>query len=187
MTYLCTYCYCQFGKFTGLTGMQYADGRTICQNCHKTAIKTSEQLQCVWDFAALQIKRLGFSVELEKVPVTLLNQDAIYSQFNMKNICGLAISEVSTFKGDTQSEIIMLYGVPMVHAVGILAHEAMHVYCRQHGMTYTSDEEGFCEYVAYLILLKMGSADAKELVQNMLDNPEEIYGGGLRKYIAKAS
>ena len=179
---ICVYCGGDFGKSTGRGGYQYADGRPICTDCHKSAIKEPVKLQRLWNFVDQEMARLGYLVNLEHVPVTLLDQKSLYSEHGVTNVVGLAITSANLWQ--TTYEVVMMYGVPTVNAIAILAHEAAHVYCRQQHKTYTREEEGFCEFVAYSVLQRLNTAESQRLAQHMCSNPDPVYGGGLRKYLS---
>ena len=78
----------------------------------------------------------------------------------------------------------MLNGMSICRYKGTLAHECTHVWLNQRNSPLKrhprKEIEGFCNLVAYKVLMFDTSEDAAVVRQCMLNNPDPIYGEGFR-------
>jgi len=64
----------------------------------------------------------------------------------------------------------------------VFAHEILHLWQFEHNL-YNLDIkvcEGFCNLGAYLFLEQIGTPGARRCMQQLLDNPDPVYGDGFR-------
>lgn len=180
----CRYCACTVGSDTWLghrPGFKYGDGRVICKQCHDSAIKTPESLASLWQFIIQKMQSYGLDVNWGAVPVRLEHQP----HFGAGGVIGLAKSttQQTLFNFSCASEIIILYGMPKLLALETLAHEAGHVFCHHHRITFNPSqaEEGFCNLVAFKVLQDLHQQEA---IDKLMRNPCPIYGGHFRSELA---
>lgn len=180
----CQYCGAplgQAGDWGCTPGFRYGDGRTICQGCHASAIKTEAQLAAAWHHVATVFTRLGLVVNWDALPVALLDQPVLQQESGSPSVVGLASSRMSLLT--VQSNISILYGMPTLWALETLGHEAGHVWCREQRLSFSPPEreEGVCNVLAYLVLQAIPNYDTEERKQAMFANPDPIYGGYFRE------
>lgn len=170
-------------------GLRYGDGRIICQPCHHTAVKNEPQLQVVLQHVKRCFSELGLIVQWHRLPIRLQHQP------QMRRLAGsdqtVGVAQYTIYGRHVESKVSMLYGMPAALAVETLAHEAAHVWCREHGVDFapvTDDEEGFCNVIGCLALQRLGQQyDAPALVADMFRNPDPVYGEKFRQQWARMS
>ena len=68
-----------------------------------------------------------------------------------------------------------------IFLLSVVAHEMGHTWCRDNKIHFSQmEEEGFCELLAYHVLSTQFSKLGNEWRTLMMNNPDEIYGNGLR-------
>ncbi|MDD4979490.1 MAG: protein DA1 [Gallionella sp.] len=181
----CLYCGISVGGKQ--RGFQYGDGRVICQNCHDTAIKTTDALSRVWTHTVSFCEQLGLHADWDKVPVSLENQPDMARLSGGSAAIGMARSQWQWW-GYHSSEVVILYGMPTLLALETLAHEAGHVWCHSNGIRFNPAdvEEGFCNVVAYQVLKALDARyHPDERIAAMLANPCPVYGGHFKNELAR--
>ena len=184
----CTYCGISIRQpgwanfLQGEQGLRYGDGRIICSKCHHTAVKNEAQIQAVWQHVKRCFAELGLAIHWERLPIRLQHQPQIEQSGGGANTVGYAESTISGKQVD--SRVTMLYGMPAALAVETLAHEAGHVWCREHDIQFRpdpDDEEGFCNVLACLALQKLGGQhDAPKRIESMFQSTDPVYGQKFR-------
>jgi hypothetical protein len=166
----------------GECGLRYGDGRIICHKCHHTAVKNDSQIKAVCDHVKHCFAELGLTIEWSRLPIRLQHQPQIEQSAGGANVIGYAESTISGTS--VSSRVTLLYGMPAALAVETLAHEAGHVWCREHNIQFNldpNDEEGFCNVLACLALKRLGNQhDANHRINAMFQNNDPIYGDKFR-------
>ena len=166
----------------GERGLRYGDGRIICHKCHQTAVKNDAQIRAVSDHVQRCFAELGLTINWKHLPIRLQHQPQIERAAGSANVIGYAESTISGTS--VSSCVTLLYGMPAALAVETLAHEAGHVWCREHNIEFNpdpNDEEGFCNVLACLALKRLGDQhDAKHRIDAMFHNHDPIYGHKFR-------
>lgn len=179
----CGYCGAVLGlRWLGRSGYRYGDGRTICEVCHASAIKTAGQLAAAWRYVARSFIQLQLSVNWANLPVGMLDQPDLERGTGSAHAIGVAVSEVSNTS--VRSRIGILYGMPTAMAVETLAHEAGHVWCREHRVQFRPEdaEEGYCNVLSCLALESLPIAyEPKRRIESLFANPDPIYGQNFRE------
>ena len=81
--------------------------------------------------------------------------------------------------------VTVLSGLPKLHLIGYSVHELGHVWLYDNNLQHLSpvEVEGFCEYLRYRYLCDVGTEEASLQMTRMRQNPNSVYGGGLRLYL----
>ncbi len=165
-------------------GLRYADGRIICDRCHRHAIKHEHQLQAIRRHVTDSFADWRLHINWASLPVELLQLPQLRLPGLSSQVVGWAQSTISDRK-QVSSRVAILYGMPAAIAVETLAHEAGHVWCREHHIEFKpdrQDEEGFCNVLGCMALERLGPQhDAPERIKNMFSNPDPIYGDKFRE------
>ena len=92
--------------------------------------------------------------------------------------------------GGPDPHIRLKQGIPLGHAIGVLAHEYGHMILNLDHQTLENRpgilsrepviEEGFCEVMCAVALLSQSSDDARWMSFLMPGNPDPVYGDGFR-------
>ncbi len=178
----CRFCGHPVGNCIGaLPGYRYGDGTITCSSCHVTAVKTDPPLAEAWRFVVGSCQGLGLDARWGDIRVRLRNAPDLVSMAGQHTVVGLTRS---WWCGPTvESDITVLYGMPWSHVVLTLAHEAGHVWCHKHRVTFAPEEaeEGFANVVACLVLTQVARRfRPQDCLDALFANPDPVYGGWLR-------
>lgn len=181
----CRYCGHPVGAGWALgarKGFLYADKTVICDPCHQTSVKDDAVLLTAWRFVVKACTELGLHATWGEVKVRLRNTPNLEAMTTGHGVVGLARSQ--QWGSQITSDITILYGMPMTHAVETLAHEAGHVWCHENGIEFTPYEvvEGFCNVVAYLVVQQLpGNLCPEQNLKALFENSDPVYGVGFRQ------
>jgi uncharacterized lipoprotein YehR (DUF1307 family) len=101
------------------------------------------------------------------------------------SIKGFTFTKVETLGSQKtfNHTIYVLSKIPREYLESTIAHELMHVWVSEnidHSLTRQL-EEGSCNYVSYTFLKAENSTNARDLIKQLKENPDKIYGDGYRK------
>ncbi len=178
------------------------DGRRICTECWKTAIveqKDAEQL-----FRIVR-KRMARALDLttdHDIEFLLVSRDDLqrisngassgrelgYYQYQAETTTtylttrdrrGREERRVAGERTDQKYRIYILYGLPEKRLMEVAAHELAHDWMRVNLPSIKAPifEEGFAEYVAWLVNDRFGYEDLKKRIE---ENTDPIYGDGFK-------
>jgi len=73
--------------------------------------------------------------------------------------------------------------IPTKYAESTIAHELMHVWISENITKKLAPklEEGSCNYISYIYLKSDYSQDAIDIIKQLKENNDKIYGNGYRK------
>ncbi len=170
-------------------GVRYADGRTMCNRCRRTAIDTAAQGQPV----LLQVRRtlagLGLDLGQVETPLRLVDQVELNRRSTKpysKQPAGMASHTTTTVNGRVVERkveaILILHGLPQEHFAAIAAHELGHSYLFVNAFPDLEPvvEEGLCELAEYLWLQRQHTPEAAYRLKLLMGNDDPIYGRGFR-------
>ena len=129
--------------------------------------------------AELLLGNIGIRVNPDDIIFEIVTQQKLDRlQPKMQNVVGLTcpISVEGKLHRiwllENQTYIFLLSGV---------GHEMGHTWCRDNKIHFSQmEEEGFCELLAYHVLSTQFSKLGNKWRTLMMNNPDEIYGNGLR-------
>lgn len=154
----CRYCgnsVAEFWQTEDCMRFFYSDDTPICKNCHQSAVQDDTALLAAWKFVVQSCMELGLHATWGDVKVRLRNAQKMKEMSGGHGIVGLAKSQA--LGSQLTSDITILRGMPLSHAIGVLAHEAGHVFCFEYGIAFQPREveEGFCNVVACLVIQRL--------------------------------
>lgn len=185
----CRYCGHPVGSrwpYGARQGYRYADGTPICQLCHDTAVKDDVALLGAWRFAVKACTDLGLRATWGDVKVRLRDKPQLAGMAGGDGAIGLARSR--RWGAQVESDITIMYGMPMGQAIKTLAHEAGHVWCHEHQVEFSPSEveEGFCNVVACLVVQQLpAQLDPQQRIDSLFADPDPVYGLRFRQEWAK--
>ena len=170
---------------------RFPDGREICDACNRRAVIDAKQVQQIMAEVEKTVPRLvGIqAMQPYKLTVeTLNNQSAISAkeakngQSNQSPLYGTELGLYRRLNGD--SEIFLLYGLPIEMIYETAAHEYAHAWQAENTPKGQSKElqEGFAQWVAAQVLHAKGYKKAYEKLEARRDNP---YGTGYHRIQAR--
>jgi len=192
---MCDYCgrlICD--KLTG-GGVQYGDGRHICNLCRRETIDDIDVASNIMTEMSVILKRYGIEVSPKKINLQLVDKNRLkeLSSINEEDQAGLTKYEYKSLAGIKTAEsfnIYILYGMPELDFRTTMAHELMHVWLYNEASLEMDPAltEGSCNYASYLFLLDGRGRKAEYILQVMEENPNLFYGEGYRrvkKYVSR--
>ncbi len=185
----CRYCGYPVGAFWpngARQGYRYADGTPICQPCHASAVKDDAALLGAWRFAVNACTDLGLRANWGDVKVRLRDKPQLAGMAGGDGAIGLARSR--RYGKQVDSDITIIYGMPLGKAIETLVHEASHVWCHEHQVAFSPSEveEGFCNVVACLVVQQLPKhLNPQEHIDSLFADPHPVYGVRFRQEWAK--
>ena len=179
-------CYC-CGKYIDHTdrrkSLLYGDGRTICRFCHDNAVNTVATGAKVKKNIFNMFRNAGIALPEERIKLIINDKKYAKESLGRESFHGLmkASSVSSIFGIKTEYTINIISGLHYVIFNGVFAHELMHVYILENGISLSHiEEEGLCELICYY-LLEVSKAEIGLIeMQSMLESTDPIYGDGFR-------
>ena len=178
--------------------VQIGSGKCVCGTCRSLGTVDEDlQAQQILTQVVMDLQNLGFQFPptIQEIKMELVESfDHIIAGHNSNNNHNSHMMEGNTqivthSRGGrmirTDTTIQILRGLPTTHFASIVAHELGHFYLQ--GSTNQLDlsqqqEEGLCELMSCAWLATQWKHDiyAQYRYETKLQNPDPIYGGGLR-------
>ena len=170
-------------------GYRYSDNRTICSICNKTAVNNMDDAKRILKDIKGQLKKEGLDLGNRDIPVVLVDVFEISKQrFSPKDVKVPGVTRSSWNPNDAVKKlklngVFILAGLSRCDFESTLAHELGHVWITFNNITGLPKdvEEGFCNLLAYLILRKKNTKEAKYHIYIMDRSQDLYYGDGYRR------
>jgi hypothetical protein len=173
-----------------LDGMiRFSDSRRLCGRCAPSSISKAGQVRLIFAEVRELLDSFGMRVDIAPIEILLVDADELQrvassSSHNTKGFSDYLVTK--NIFGQVKSETIKVYllvGMPRTQMTSTVAHELAHVWQFQNGRLHQDEavSEGSCNFAAYLVLRETGGYDAEFVIDNMLKDPDEIYGEGFRR------
>lgn len=182
----CAYCQGFFGPDFGKGGFVLEDDRTVCELCFENSIIMHDSLMVLTEEVNNLMKKYNLDVPIDDITFHLVNRSELMLLYHESDIHTLGFTKyesISTFFGlmnDESLEIYILYGIPRILAVKVIAHELNHAWQYLHS-SETKDLafcEGSCNFAAYLAMLEYDDPLTDQMVVNMFRLDDKYYGEG---------
>ena len=170
-------------------GVRYDDGRLVCNICYENAIQEAVSADSIMSSLQDVMAEYGIATDHVDVPLYLVNRNTmseLAAGFHADPL-GFAHYEKTSYAGglitDKSYKIYMMIGIPRYEFISALTHELMHVWLFNNAPPEIDPDlrEGSCNYAAYLILQDYSNPEAKFVIENMLNDPDPVYGDGFRR------
>lgn len=159
-----------------------------CDTCAATAIENAPQAKLLMPslMGWLEAQDMHFRQKIFRIEV-LDRVDFLSREGGRRDPLGLTTStrymrhnRVDHAKIES---VAILQGLPHTLFEGVCIHELGHVWLVQQNIVNLSimDEEGFCELLAYLHYIEIGSKVDLFYAQRIAENSSPVYGAGFRK------
>jgi len=168
-------------------GVEYDDGRWMCNLCRRTAVDDADDAREVLEDVRRTLGRLGLGLGDVEIPLRLVDKaelDRIEGDACDPN--GNTVTCVLRREGRVidrvVEEIEILHGLPREHFATIAAHECGHawLFLERFPDLPPLVEEGICELFAHLWLEQQHTREAVRRMRMMENNEDPVYGEGLR-------
>jgi hypothetical protein len=178
----CAFCGRPAGRGEHAGWRDLGAGQPRCPTCSVGAVNTTEDVRSRLGTIRGTLKDLGFSLTT-RVRVELSTSDKLWAgQVRHTGALGTTELRLTGARGGEAVRIRVLAGLPKVVFGRVVAHELGHAWLAQFGARPLDGmvEEGVCELIAYAWLKRTGTPFALALRDQMLHNPDPLYGNGFR-------
>ena len=169
-------------------GVKYSDGRNICNLCNNKKINSIGDYERSLKQVINRLNNYGLrfnksTIKLKIVDLTELQR--VSQNGHSKNIRGYTYTRIKTSgsRKTFKHIVYILNGIPPTFAEATIAHELMHIWISvniEHKLS-AQLEEGSCNYISYTYLKSDYSSEAENIIKQLQNNPDKIYGDGFRK------
>ncbi|MFH2037322.1 MAG: LIM domain-containing protein [Candidatus Zixiibacteriota bacterium] len=188
----CYYCGRFISERTTGGGVEYNDGRNVCNLCLASAVKTNQEALGLLEEARDKLAIADIFVT-EKISLHLVNLNELKKIANARMIDPAGYTKfestlITSKDFNNNFDIYILEGMPRFDFILTAAHELMHVWQYKNGKRDNDFAlcEGSCNYAAYLVLRQYDEPYAQYLIYNMEKSENELYGDGyqrVKKYV----
>lgn len=142
----------------------------------------TEKLVQIIHKAELLLDNLGFYVDSKNISFEIIDKEQL-KVLNPSSQSVVGFTCPISLEGKHHT-IWLLENHSYIFLLSVVAHEMGHTWCRDNKLKmHSMHEEGFCELLAYYVLSTQFSKLGNAWKINMLQNPDPIYGDGLRYMI----
>ena len=184
----CQYCGRLISDRTSRGGTIYGDGRHVCGYCLADAVNDITTARRLMNSVKDKLKAAGINVENDAVKLTLTDRNGLRhiswsghaDESGLTKYVEQTIDSVCIVR---DFEIFILHGMPRIVFTEVIAHELMHVWLYTNapkGLSLALSE-GSCNYASFIILNQSYGAMAEFELNNLLTNPDPVYGEGFRR------
>lgn len=168
-------------------GVEYDDGRWLCNRCRDTAIDTAADGEGVLEEVRRTLGWIGFDLGDATLPLRVVDQSELaavdgHGRDPNGHITTRTWTEDGRVVGREVAEILILDGLPKEHFAAIAAHELGHAWLFLQGYPELPPyvEEGLCQLSSYLWLDQQNTLEA-DCRMRLIDVEEDpVYGYGFR-------
>ena len=175
----------------GLTGggRRLDDGRSVCNICNATAVTNQKNALRLLTQVSRRLERFGMKVDLGEIRLRMVGHKELQrlAKRRTDSLRGFTdYREDKNFFGRVTKrdiDVYVLHGMPETEVLATLAHELAHVWQFLRGRLKNDRawREGSCNYASYLVLSGYDDDEARYAMQNLLDDPDPVYGEGFRR------
>ncbi|UCG53373.1 MAG: hypothetical protein JSW58_07420 [Candidatus Latescibacterota bacterium] len=178
-----------------IDGMKrYGDGYRLCGRCSPSAVTSVKSANKLMTEVASYLENFGLkvdpgSIRLHLVDLRKLKELSPEGTHDTKGFTDYFVKKnVFGRVKDQTIDVYLLAGMPRTQMISTLAHELTHVWQFEGGQLEQDKalSEGSCNFAAYLVLRKIGGAEAEYVIETMLRDDDPIYGEGFRRVKAYA-
>jgi len=164
------------------------DGRSLCGVCSPSSVVDTLAVYALIDDIATRLRTLGAHVDTDRIDrIELSGFGAMISRSSN----GMAYRGFTDYRPayDTDGALIgqylriyLLNGMPRTEMIATIAHELMHVWEIQNGLTSLDPRlsEGNCNYMTYLVMETVANEEAAFINYRMAQDSDPVYGEGFR-------
>lgn len=176
------------GRIIAKNGLVLADGRHLCEHCQPSVVLTVKQVEWVDKKVRTILFKAGIDDIPQNVPIEIVDSFQLMKIGGTKEIDvnqhGLAVFNQITSNriNIKEHKVYILDHLPKIAFAGVFAHEILHVWQNEKGITPPKDIcEGFCNLGSYAVYADINNPSALKYIEQMEKSPDPVYGEGYRK------
>ena len=178
------------GRFVKPGDLHLPDGRCLCSYCVPTIVRTQQHIEWVEQRVRPMLAKNGIGDLPASIPIKLVSPAEIArlngsAQVNL-NQQGLTKSSKSMSILGTKCShtIYMQDNLPRIRFAGVLAHEMLHVWMNEKGITLQPMlTEGFCNVGSYIVFKAIDNDLSLHMIKLLEQDRDPVYGDGFRKVV----
>jgi hypothetical protein len=156
----------------------------ICETCQPECVLDHESLKNIFKTALIFLNKF-FNIKIKKLrKIKLISKAEMIREGRpgaaMYNMTPFNVAGIASQSGD----IYVCYGDLKIEVLTTMIHELGHIWQFENWENYSNLKpyqiEGFCNWLEYKVLIHIQKNSQAE---KMLEDPDEIYGDGLRYII----
>ena len=174
------------GRVTSNSDTHLPHNRHVCSRCIDKVVRKDAHVQWVYD-RVQEIFEKNFLRLPGRIPVEIVTPERILqlsrNDYGGRFPSGLTVSGgIGLFGAKMNHKVYMLDYQHKVLFGGVLAHELLHVWQNEHRTSLPQNYcEGFCNLGTYLFYGCLDNELSKIHMEQMMKNPDPIYGDGFRE------
>lgn len=178
------------GRFVKPVDFHLPDGRCLCSFCKPSAVSLPLHVEWVETRVRSILSSHGIQDIPKDIPVKLVTpiEMARLNGSGQVNLLqpGLACTSkiVGLLMPRCNHTIYIFDYLPKVKFAGVLAHEMLHVWQHEKGISMPPMlTEGFCNLGSYLVYAAINTELSLHLMKSLEEDTDPIYGNGFRKVL----
>jgi len=176
------------GRIIAKNGLILYDSRQLCEHCQPSVVKSIQDIDWVDKKVRKILAKIGFDDIPQNIPIEIVDSSKLMKIQGNKQIDanqrGLALFSQISNNGLTKKEhkIYILDYLPKIAFAGVFAHEILHVWQNDKGISPPRDIcEGFCNLGSFAVYSEINNPAAHNYIAQMDKSPDPVYGDGYRK------
>lgn len=170
---ICHLCGSPFHPAPGATG-----SNRFCGKCLATSVTSQEQMRRVLPNVRATLQQIGIRLH---PPVHIRLVDDATMRRMSTNESGM-VGGLTVLQGRQVVEVYIVAGLPELEFGSTVAHEVMHAWLAQHGITHPDRRivEGLCQVISYRWLRDQPDPLATAIREKIEQSQDPVYGNGFR-------
>ena len=169
-------------KLVPIQGNKLPDGRIICPDCMKIAVTPSRPYDWIEKQVLARLQNWGFGdLDMSRITIWTATSKEM-AMYRKKDINVFNEGFCRLFPETMKVDLFVESHLTKIHFAGVLAHELLHAWNFQNLIINIPDEwsEGMCNLSSYLTYKSIDFPLARIYEENMMKDPDPIYGDGFR-------
>lgn len=178
------------GRFVKPSDLHLPDGRCLCPFCVPSVVRLQQHIDIVEQrvrpvLAKNGIGDLPAAIPIKLVPAAELARLNGSGQVNL-NQQGLTktLKSIGLHGPKCSHTIYMLDNLQKTRFAGVLAHEMLHVWMNEKGISLQPQlTEGFCNVGSYVVYKAINTEMSLNMIKMLEQDPSPVYGDGFRRVV----
>lgn len=183
------YCF-SCGRFVKPSDLHIVDGRCLCSFCYPSIVALPKHIEWVEKRVRSVLSSQGIADIPQSFPIQLVSPSDMskLTQSKQINLCQPGLTQTIQMIGLGGARInhyIYIFDyLPKIQFAGVLAHEMLHVWQNEKGISLPSPlTEGFCNVGSYVLYQSINTDISHHFIKKLEENHDSVYGDGFRQVV----
>ena len=166
-------------------GVQFSDGRFMCNLCEAHIIKNENDQEILKSISSVIdiLGTKGINIDKTDFKINLVDMKTLRSSLNGVGEHSIDNLKATTIPNNREYTVNILWGLHQLEFEGVLAHEFLHIWSDYNNIKLSDAKlEGLCNIGSAFIYKNNNTELSDILLQSLEENNDPIYGHGY-KYI----